>query len=271
MSKFKTISHIGIIIATMLLSLLMLLWSCKKNETVEPEPLIEKPTVSGEYDNLTTGINTTFEINDTIYAKGTGKIAESRPWDGFTKMGIALYDGSTRIVDIVGISTGKQLDITVEGSAPVKESRLEEKQYTIKLDYTIIDSNGNMSDHQLDLGTVTITAEKDYEFDQLYGDGHVFKTIKAHTDEFAKILSDRGDVSTEHGTIISYDAWSDGFSRYIDGDDSNIELKNMWMTDKGDMHAGVLYIRRSDNATGAYFIGDEKTVYLIREFFEKYK
>jgi hypothetical protein len=90
---FKTISLIGIIIVA------LCAWTCKKSDTVTPtpEPVIEEPTVSGEYNNETTGIKTSFEVNDLIYGKVTGKIADSRPYDGFVGMGIALYDGDKRV------------------------------------------------------------------------------------------------------------------------------------------------------------------------------
>ena len=127
------------------------------------------------------------------------------------------------------------------------------------------------SNYQLHkIGEINIKAEKSYEFDQLYGEGHVYNSIKNHTDEFAKILSDRGDVSSERGTVGTYDMWFNGFTKYVDGNDSNGELIDVWMTDKGDMHAGVLYVK-SKYGTLPYFIGDEKTTYLIREFFKKYQ
>ena len=42
------------------------------------------------------------------------------------------------------------------------------------------------------------------------------------------------------------------------------------MDDRNDTCAGVLYVR-SSRSTLPYFIGDEKTTYLIREFFKKYQ
>ena len=248
--------------------------ACKKSETIEPEPVNNEPAITYEYDNLTTGDKTTFEINDMIYAKGTGKIADSRPYDSFVEMGVGLYDGTKRIHTITGLGTGKQLDIAVKGSSKLEKGILEEKQYAVKLFYSIIDSNGDLSDHQLELGTVEVKFEKSYEFDQLYGEGHVYNSIKNHTDEFAKILTDRGDVAGGSGNIYLYENVMNAFNNILlDGIDSNGngELKNMWMDDRHDNRAGVLYIRHMDGTAFASFIGDEKTTYLIREFFKKYQ
>jgi len=39
---------------------------CKKNDTIEPEPVNNNPTVSGEYNNETTGDKLILEVNDMI-------------------------------------------------------------------------------------------------------------------------------------------------------------------------------------------------------------
>jgi len=152
------------ILASALIIGLSLIGACKKSEVVEEPPVNNKPTISGEYNNETTGDKLILEVNDMIYAKGIGKIAASRPYDGFTGMGIALYDDDKRVFDITSIGIGKQLDIAIEGSSQLKGSILEEKQYTIKLDYSIVGSNGDLSDHQLDLGTADVKFEKDYSW-----------------------------------------------------------------------------------------------------------
>jgi len=237
---------------------------CKKDSDIEP--ISNDPIFSVSYTNITRGGEKGVELNDEVEFRISGVLPN--PDASFAKFSASLGN-----MDRFPIGQGNLggMNSIVQSRIVLKDNRVSSGSQDIIVSYVIKYKNGTTKSGEESIGKIEIDAEKKYEFDQMYGEGYVYNTIKANKEEFARILSDRGDVTSERGTVITYDMWLNGFSKDTDGNDNNGELKNIWMDDRNDTCAGVIYIRTETIGTAPYFIGNERTAYLIRNFFEKHR
>jgi len=212
---------------------------CKKNNTIEPEP--ENPikitgTISNnitEQSNNGNPENTLdVEINDTIHviAKGT---ADHENSDGFDTFRGGLYENGDRVrfLQLTGSLDGDgniEYVLNLEGNEKMNfKNTFDGKKLDVMIEYHI---RGDYEYKYHKIGEINIKAEKDYDIDEIKGEGQAKLITKNNIEKIATILSQPG-VLYSGVRVLTYNEAFEKITNYLDDDEKNGEMKNFIIYD----------------------------------------